>query len=490
MTLVVLGWLGCTSPPPARPPVFVRTGVVGDDGERALADGRRFREGLPDDAPAVAECVTLGAVELGDLSSHVARGIAAPDTALAFSPDGSRLAVGTWLGDVLVLDGWTGAVRARRTLAESAVKRVAWSADGRELYAAEQSPDAYVRALDPDTLADRATFRMADDLQTSAPPGNDDLYGLYTLPGAYGLDVLGSGDLLVLGAHGWDGPDGRLNRSRVWRLKRQGDAFVVRSAWPAEGPADATLLAMTVGERVGVAVHRSAPGDAPDLPVGGVQILDADLRPVAAHVPDPLRPWFERPSVWDGVGMWGERVTLGLSDGRVWRPSGPARDLGTPVLAGDVPIAATIGHLVDAGDMVYTITSGTSIPWGAAAPDTRPPEPHPREDTVFALDPLDLRTVWAWRGEESLHGMAWSDPWLVVGVGPRGSDDRPDRHGVLVFDTRRPGTGAERLAASCPTGAPVFFRFAIAPDGRIAVATFPERVGESVRGSYAVRILL
>jgi hypothetical protein len=486
MSLLLLAFACRTAPAPAPAVRFVRTGTW-DGATHRRMEWTPGQEVGGRTAPRMAECVTLGTAPLGDLTSRIAAGIPSPDTALAWSPDGSALAVGTWLGEVLVLDGWSGAVRQRRTLADSAVKRVLWSADGSELYAAEQSVDAFLHALDPTTLATRATFRMADELETSAPPGPDDLYGLYTLPGPYALERLGA-DLLLVGAHGWNTPDGRRNRSRVWRLRRTDEGFHVVAAWP-EAPADATFLAATVaGDRIGVAVSRSAGGEAPEgLPIGGVAVLDADLTLRATAVPPPLQPWFDRAFVWESIGLHDDRLTLGLGDGRVWRRD-RHRDLGTPLLAGEVPIAATIGHLVDAGEAIYTATSGTSIPYGSARPETHPPEAHPQENRVFALDPTTLETRWTWRGTAGIQGLTYGDPWLVVGVAPTG--DRPDAHGVVVFDTRRGGSGADRLVASCSTGQPVFFRTAVAPDGRIAVVSFPEKVDEGVRGDYRVHLFL
>ncbi|MCA9570057.1 MAG: hypothetical protein KC656_19565, partial [Myxococcales bacterium] len=219
----------------------------------------------------------------------------------------------------------------------------------------------------------------------------------------------------------------------------------------------------------------------------GVAVLDGHLEPVSTAVPEPLAPWFDRAFVWESIGLHADRLTLGLGDGRVWRQD-RVRELGTPVLAGDVPIAATIGHLVDAGDSVLTVTSGTSIPYGSGRPETHPPEAHPRENTLWALDPTTLETLWTWRGSERLHGLTVGPRWIVVGVSPADAD--PERHGLLVFDRQRSGTGAERLAASCATGAPVFWRAGLAPDGRIAVVSFPEKRGEDVVGVYRVSLFL
>ncbi len=482
------------------PPVFVRGGVVrGADFEARDWSPGDVLDGV--EAPAVAGCVAVGRAGLGDLTDAVAKGISAPDTALAWRPDGTLLAVGTYLGEVVVLDG-RGEVQARKTLAESAAKQVAWSPDGSVLYVAEQSPDAWLHALSPDDLSPVSPpFRLADVIETSAPPGPDDLYGLYTLPGPYGLEVLEDGSVLLLGAHGWNTPEGRRNRSQLLRLTPGSEGFDVVARWP-ETPADATFLAMEAPNahgRVGVSVSRSSAGPVPEgIPVGGVAVLDAiTLELKSAHVPSALTPWFDKAFVWEAIGIGAEdQLTLGLADGRVWRPgtddqgSPTVRELSTPILAGDVPIAATIGTLVDGGEAVFVVTSGTSIPFSANRAELQPPEPHPAENTLFALDPDTLQTRWTWHGSESLHGMTVSDRWVVVGTAPDATDGPADQHGVMVFDRSgaSDSSGADRLAAVCSTGEPVFFRTAIADDGRVAVVSFPEKRGDVVRGEYRVTI--
>lgn len=517
LLVVALGGAGCaTEAPPAGWSLrFVRGGVL--TAAAAAPEGVRYGEwaftetawrpgdtvtvaGAADVAPLRAECVAYGGADLGDVARMIAAGAPAPDTDLAFSPDGSALAVGSFRGEVLVLDAHSGEVRARRTLGEGMVRRVAWAPDGGVLYVGEQSPDAMLRALDPVTLADRWTVALAERVGRSTLPAGEDLYGIYSLPGVYGLDVLPDGDVLVSVAHGWTDGDGeRRNRSQLLRHAPDG---TVRAAWPAE-PADVVLLHPAVdvaGGVVAVPVTRSASGPAPEgFPVGGLQLLALDgLTPRGAVVVPPLGPWFTSTYLWQAqdLDVARDTVLLGLGDGRVVFAGldGTLRHTvaaGSPVLAGEVPIAASVGHgLLHAGEALY-LTSGTNIPWGAAAPDLRPPSAHPAENTLSAVG-LDGAERWRFHGAWDVQGMTLGPDGrtLVVGAGERQADTRRDLYGALLLDVGGPArSGEERLLTTCATEGPVFFRQALSPDGALAVAEVPYATGDGgVAGAYRVTL--
>jgi hypothetical protein len=516
--LLLLALAACASAP--KPPtevagevVFVRGGVIVEEGVgQPLPDGRVLLpwDWSPGDvvasgsskgvAPMRAECLPLFHQDLGDVSRLVAMGGVAPDTALAWSPDATRLAVGSHTGDVLVLDGWTGKVLARRHLAETLVKHVAWSSDGRTLYAAEQSPDANVVALDAVTLEPRWTLRLADRVGATAAPDGEDIYGVYQLPGAYGLEVLPAGDLLVVALHSWIDPDaGQQNRSQVLRVTASGE---VVAAWP-DTPADATLMhPRRDGDRVAVVVDRSATGPAPaNLPIGGVQVLSLpDLVPVRAVTTPALEPWFRQASIWDAIDLDRRtgRMLLGFGDGRLRVVEDDGTDAlslttGAPVMAGDVPIHASIGWgFLHAGERAVFSTSTTNIPWGAASPETRPPSAHPSENTLWVVG-MDGEVDWSWSGAQQLQGLTLGpdDRTLVVGAGDRATDTRRDLYGALIFDLGGADrSGEARLQAFCATEGPVFFRQALAPDGRLAVAEHPYADGSGgVAGAYRVTVL-
>lgn len=481
--------LGCASPPPGEVH-FLRGAVRRADGsveERAWAPGEVV-DGVT--APRLPECVALFHVELEDMDRLVAAGAPPPGAALAFSPDGRWLAVGSDAGSLRVVDGRSGALRAERRLAEGAVKRVAWSPDGGTLYVGEQSPDALLYALDPETLRTRWSARLADELLTSTP-APDDIYGLYSLPSAFAVEVLGDGSLLVAGAHGWTDATGvRRNRSRLYLYAADGRRL---AAWPPEGPADAVVLHPVVrGDRVLVGVSRSADGPPPPLPIGGVvELRLPELVPAWQRVFPALEPWFHEVFVWQALGLGDGWAFAGLGDGRVFLLDGAGAvqttlTPGVPVVASGVPIAVGVGFGAARDDVAWFVTTGTNIPWGSADPTARPPAAHPAQNTVHAVG-ADGTPRWSRGFDHMLQGLRPSPDgrWLGVGAGARETDNRTDLFGLLVLD---PADGA--LVTACPTRAPVHFDFAWAPDGgRVAVAEAPYRHEGAVAGSYRVTVL-
>lgn len=494
----LLALLACAGPdgaPTGGSPVaeevrFVRDGVLRGKAfeARAWTPGEKVGDAT---APLLPECVPLFHVELEDMDRAAAVGAPAPAAALAFSPDGGRLAIGSDAGSLRVVDAWTGAAVAERRLAEGAVKQVAWSADGATLYVGEQSPDANLMALDPATLAPRWTVRLADELETSALPPADDIYGLYSLPAVFAIRVLADGSLVVAGAHGWTGADGaRKNRARLYRFGADGAR---RGAWPAEGPADAILLHPAVsGTRALVGVSRSADGPAPaGLPIGGVALIDLETMATAWTRTFPvLAPHYREVFLWEAAGLDDRLAFAGLGDGRAFLmdpATGEVRAAatpGVPVFSGGVPIGASVGFgtVVD-GEAVF-LTTDTSIPWGSADPMARPPAAHPAQNTVHAVA-ADGTPRWSWQAEHQVQGVAPSPDGrelLVAGAG-RTTDTRTDLFGALVLDR---ATGAVRT--TCATEGPAHFRPVWAADGRLAVSEGAFAAEGGVRGAYRVTV--
>lgn len=494
--LVVAPTLCACATPTAAPARahFLRGAIQHADGR---IESRAWRPGEVVDgatAPVIAECRPVFQVQLEDRTADAEQGVPPAGVAMAFAPDGGRLALGTVEGDVRVVAVPSGALIAERQLAEGAVKALAFNADGTVLYVGEQSPDAYLYALEPSTLATRWQKRLADDLETSVIAADNSMYGRFSLPGAYAVRVLEGGDLIVAGAHGWPVDGGRRNRTRLWRLAPDG---AVVAAYPADGAADASFLfpAVTDGPDGGVlvGVSRSASGPPPaDLPIGGlIDLALADLRPRWTRTFPPLEPWFKEVFFWEAVARTSGFAFAGLGDGRAFLlgPDGSVRQAlepGVPVETAGIPIGVGVGFATANADGAWFLTTSTNIPWGSADPAARPPAAHPAQDTVHAVGP-DGAARWDRALPHAVGGIVLSPAGdeVLVGAGPRDVDQRADLYGAVVLAA---ATGD--LVTTCATAGPVDFRPVYAPGGDwIALAEAPWKTADgTIAGAYRVTV--
>lgn len=518
----MIAWLlalGCSSPPPPDGELlFVRDGIVVPSRDvegtavggnrtlvnRAWSPGERVSVGgIEGTAPIRPECLPLFHVPLSDVSRLTAASGVAPNSAVAFSPDGTRLAIGSHQGDLVVVNGWTGAEIARTTLAEALVKQLSWSPDGATLYVGEQSPDGELHAFDPANLTPRWSFRSADYVASSPLPEGEDRYAIYDLPGIYTLRILPNADVLVVAVHGWNDQGTRHNRSQVFRLTPDGQ---IAGRWP-EQAADTLFLHGVVSETEDsllLNTSRSADGPGPsDLPDGTLAVVSLkDMSLTSVTQIAPLKPWFTATYLWQAIDLHPKHgMFAGLGDGRaILKDREPPHteraviQTATPIMAGDVPIAASVGFGEFVGTSLMYTTSDTNIPWGAAVPELRPPSLHPGANGLWVTD-LAGTPLWNWQGDMRIQGISASpDETLgIVGGGFRSDSDVPTTYGAVLFDLTTPAdgrSGADRRLATCATYNPVYFDHQVLDDGRIAVVEFPVPDGAGgVRGTYRATVL-
>jgi hypothetical protein len=311
------------------------------------------------------------------------------------------------------------------------------------------------------------------------------------LPAVFSIAVLGDGTLLVAGSHGWDdGEKHRRNLGRLYHLAADGSRI---GAWPASGPADATLLSPVVsGTSALVGVSRSADGPPPaDLPIGGVAEVDlTTMQTVWTAAPPVLTPWFRSNFIWDALGLGADFAFAGFGDGRAFLYDRTGKTLaaltpGVPIQTGGVPIAAGVGFGTVLGDTAWFLTTATNIPWGSADPMARPPSAHPAEYTVHAVA-RDGTPRWTKQLPQATEGIVLSPDGatLLVGGGSRSADQRTDLFGAVLLDAHD-----GRVVTTCASEGPVDFRPAWAPDaGAFAVTEAPFLAGSDVRGRYQVTV--
>lgn len=538
------------APEPARQPVefqFVRGGVLcrtssdepvdvrreaADEGgnsaharEVKLGNGRRLIEfdwrpgetyrlacggqSASQRAPRYPAPAPIWQIELEDVSGAAAGG-ASPDCVVAFAPDSRKLAIGSFGGWLRIVDCLTGRVEWSRRLAEGMVKRLAWSPQGDRLYAGEQSPDARLWAFDvPSTLGAGEppsvawSVRLAEQLETSRPPAHD-RFGIYTLPAVYDLSVTDDGRVFVAGTHRWM-VDGQL-RSRSLSACYLPDGSL-QWQFPPTRPTDQTpgITFMAVdrgGERV--ALLAAEPTAAAEASL--VQLDGQTGQPAGSFRIEPLAPHFERVESWDSISIGDDGAAiLGLNDGRALlftlTSDGPHLEktfaLATPLMIGNMPIAASASYARFHGDVLCLQAQNTHIPFGSPQAANRPPLAHPGANTLTVCDRRG-EPLWIYRGPFSLGG-SWTDRagsgqprWLAVACREQPGAAETENFGFLLFDLEAKGGGNDRLVYYYPTEGPTMFFADVSGDGRfVAVVETPTPTadGRELYGTYQVHIV-
>ena len=227
----------------------------------------------------------------------------------------------------------------------------------------------------------------------------------------------------------------------------------------------------------------------------GAVLLSVDSFEVQNHFSmDPLRPHFNKAQIWKALSLADEHVLIGYNDGRVHISNTDGSDAkvlstGAPILAGGAPIHALVswGALTEQGG--FFTTSPTYIPYGAAAPELRPPSTHPRASSLIAIDHSGAE-AWSWQGEINIQGMLIQEKRseVLIGSGDRISDQRRDLYGVYIFDGGDQNK-QDRLVSKCLTPSPVSFNFDETEDGRIAVIEHPYLDEDGgLKGKYQLRV--
>jgi len=448
----------------------------------------------------------LKRIPLEDVSFY-AKGGSQPDTFVTFSPDSRLLAIGTFRGRIKVIDLYRGRILWQRKVAEGMVKTIDFAPDGQTVFFGEQSVDGFVYAVDAKTGADRWRFRLADDLEASAPPGEDDPWGIYQLPGCFRMKALADGGLLVLGVHTWgdyDQANAVRRWSRVYRLSREGKTVW---AFPKAGPAPMTFVHMdgdAGGRRVAL-LATDVGSNAPDdytLESGTLYGIDGATGDLAGgYTFQPLEPYFDVVWFWHSVsvGTKGQRAAVGLFDGRSYlfdldtvRPLHEF-DFGVPVMMGDIAVSASATYTTVAPDGVtYFQTGVSSVPLGSKAEKvTAPPGPHPNANTINAVD-ADGHVLWRYRSGHHYQDF-WTSAdgrWVITSAEKQ--DQAGQDAGVILFDTARQGGGSAKFVYYYQVGGRCLFNADISPDGStIAIVEVPyvDPKTQMLTGAYQVHII-
>ena len=429
-----------------------------------------------------------------------------PDTELSFSPDGGRLAIGSFHGYLRIVKTTTGEAVFTRKIAEGAVKRLAWGkVRGREVvYLGEQSPDCFLYCLDAEDGKQIWRRKLADQVGEGRL-ASDSRHAIYNLPGVYYLKALPDGDLILAATNGRFEKDKFVHDCRLYRL--DGRTGQTRWMWPSgrNFPHGITWVGSSQDSGTLAFISFNTFGHRETDPVykdGTLYCLDGQSGQVRwDYSMEPLTPHYRRVGSWQGVTVSpdGRHVALGLNDGRgvLFRASDGkrlwTRGFGAPVMIGDLPVAAPLSYAAMSNDRIYFATPGTTIPSGAGSPRNRRPPPHPLANYLLALD-LSGKILWQYTSPGSGHGIFLSDDGKLVATASSQGEgvDHLEHYGLTLFDASKPGGVSAKFIYHYPTEGPVFFQAAISPGGKFIALTesgYTPDEGKTVHGSYRVHVI-
>ena len=266
----------------------------------------------------------MASIELEEVDYAGPNSGGSPDTEARFSPDGQRLAIGSYGGWLRVVESRGGREIFSRKMAEGMVKRIAWSKiKGRGvLFVGEQSPDGFLYCLEADTGREIWRYRTADDVETSTASEDDSRNRIYNLPGIYQLKALSNGDLVAVSTHGWFKGGEWVTKCVVYGLR--GNDGRVKWRWPAKGTFPHTITWFGASDSGGVlsftAHHVRPPGGMHSQYPGGIfYCLNGDDGRLGwKYVLPPLKPYYSSAGTWQSVCVSpdGRHLFLGLNDGR------------------------------------------------------------------------------------------------------------------------------------------------------------------------------
>ncbi|HMM22746.1 MAG TPA: PQQ-binding-like beta-propeller repeat protein [Selenomonadales bacterium] len=393
---------------------------------------------------------------------------------LRFSPDSSKLAVGTETGQVLVLSA-AGETLWERPAGIAKITAMDFSADGGSLYVGETGAEGNLYCLDAATGKERWKCGLAGELGSDIKRKN--------YPGVIRILTDQTGRVFALAQRYDRSASGEsLYYAKIFCLSPSGQPIW---QYPCEAVMDAWVNWMSVDARGGRVVFGTANFDTGRQYRYNKNLYclagDTGLEAWSAIV-DPVPP-FNRTILRGSpnISSDGGYVAAMASDGRAFLFDDGGRELWRRTLSQPKKISGVFLNAVgrDAymlGDYAIfaTINTYNNANWQLPTPVE-----HPSSNSLFVFA-ADGRFVSKWRAGGSIEEIAFAGRTLAAAVGRNTKTKDPRIHGLYVL-AMPDATVAERMATDGPCVAA-----AVSPDRRyVAGLEAPLQMDDgTVVGSY------
>ncbi len=426
-------------------------------------------------------------------------------TTVAFSPDGSQLAIATDAGHLAIVNPLTGASIWSTRISEGYAKHATFNSDGSRFYIGEQSAEGLIYAY---KLSDKKPallwkYRTADDIDTSHPDDPNDVYGWVQYPGPYRMAVTSDGDLFAAANHSWMKDGKSLKKAQFYRFECT--TGKVKWKWP-----NSRAVSMVIkwfdysrdGKTVALVCDGGVIGGASRYKSGTLYVIDGETGADRwSYTFDSLKPYYQTVTFWRSVGVSpdGSWINVSTDDGRVFIFNSAhadqhwEADLTTPLQVSGIPITATTGTIGATDDLALFVTGDTYIPYHLKKGAQQPPSAHPNGMTLFAYSWMGEK-IWQWKLENMPQALRIDDTgkYAVVSQSKYSRTGVQQLHGVSVFNLQEKGGGLDRYLYTYRTeGKLPYDTVDISADGGlIAVVETPLVMpDETVRGKNRVHIL-
>ncbi|GAB4316483.1 MAG: hypothetical protein Kow0059_08980 [Candidatus Sumerlaeia bacterium] len=460
-------------------------------------------------------------LRLEDDVFEAARSGEGPDTAVAFSPDESIIAVATYGGGLVLFDTQHGRQIWKHHIAEGLIRCLAFSPDGAILYAGELSPDGSLYAIDTATRSILWSYRTADDLGTAPLPAQRNRFSIYGLPGVYHVQSWGPDRVVFSAFHSTFARDGRPQQHAYLYCMSQSGRLIWK--YPGSSPLPRNIMHFTIspgaqGAVVGLSSAGAAAASGSPAVLLGIGLESG--RPVwQADVP-PFSPWFSSVFFWRStdVSPSGATTAASTNDGRLfvlntaggWKNTPADQPLTSqtlvlvqPMRAGDVYLSALAGYCRTWDDLILVESQQTIAPAGAVIQSDSPPLPHPQANRVFGLTKNETGAWtlrWTWKGDGVLNGLsadAKGRRALIIqngGAARAGRNDWTGSGSVVVEIRDDSGTplAAPRELMRRSVAGELYFNSTISPSGMLlALIETPHWVKstDTIVGQYQVHLI-
>ncbi|MDP3104751.1 MAG: PQQ-binding-like beta-propeller repeat protein [Candidatus Methanoperedens sp.] len=393
-----------------------------------------------------------------------------------FSPDSRLLAVGTHGGYIRILRLNTGEIIFEKKISEGMISDVAFSQDGKYLFVAERSPDAFLYTFEVISGKEKWRLRAANDL------GTDIKGNIYTSLNAAGDKIFFTASRVSKSA------DGKYYyKSKVYALDHEGQLLW---SFPVNEIMDSGISSQNTAIQNYFAFGTSSVTPGKKYKEGTIYVLDAENGTIHwNYTISPLLPYFD--SVIVSSVALSESGKTGIAvDGRAFLYENNTRlrqlNLSTPIEISGVPILGSVNRAYFIKDSVIFSIGSTYVP---SKIKKKAPIEHPNSNSIAAYD-LNGSLLWKWRIEGYSPELALGKRFLVVPVAQNTVTVNPDVHGIYVFDLKQPGGAASKLAYIYKTRGIVVAGDISKDERYIAAVEAPVRLEDgSVIGEYKVHVL-